>query len=443
MTQPALSWRRLSGWGRFPLADCLTLEPDTTEAAAGATGSTATIARGNGRSYGDSSLAPARTLVTLRLDRMLAFDAETGVLTCEAGVLLADVVAVFVPRGWFVPVSPGTKFVTLGGMIAADVHGKNHHGSGSFCDHVLWLDLAPGDGTVLRCSRDDHPALFAATCGGMGLTGVILRAAFRMIPIRSAWIDQTVQRAPDLRSAMAVLEQAQACTYSVAWIDCVATGASLGRSVVFLGEHAEAGPEGAPPLRLAPRPARRVPLDLPRLALNPLSVKAFNALYYRRNAPGRSLIDLDRYFYPLDALLEWNRIYGAGGFVQYQCVIPRPASASALTELIGLAAQAGTASFLAVLKLMGRASFGLLSFPMEGFTLALDFPATAATLRLLDRFDAIVAAHGGRVYLAKDARTSPAMVTRGYPGLAEFRQTRARYGLDRRFASAQSARLGI
>lgn len=437
----------LSGWGRYPVTDCLVVEPATVEDASRLLEHAPSIARGNGRSYGDSSLAPGGTVMTRRLDRMLAFDEAAGNLTCEAGTLLADIVAVFVARGWFPPVTPGTKFVTVGGMIAADVHGKNHHAAGSFCDHVLWLDLALGDGTVLRCSRAEHPDLFSATCGGMGLTGIILRASFTLIPIPSAWIGQKVERAPNLEHAMTRFEAAQHWTYSVAWVDCLATGPDLGRSVIFLGEHAPRErllqPDSKVPFHRAPRKSRRVPFDLPQISLNRLSVRFLNKLYYRLQTPRSSLADVDQYFYPLDTLLEWNRIYGRTGFVQYQCVLPLDASREGLTELLSVAAREGSASFLAVLKLMGRGSFGHLSFPMEGYTLTLDFPATLATLRLLDRFDAIVGACGGRLYLAKDARTSPLMIEAGDPKLAAFREVRRRYGLNQRFCSAQSARLGL
>ncbi|MBV9537442.1 MAG: FAD-binding oxidoreductase [Acidisphaera sp.] len=431
----------ISGWGRYPVLDCAILEPASAIEAQQPLPEGA-IARGNGRSYGDSSLSPSATVFTRRLDRMLRFEPKSGILTCEAGVLLADIVALFVPRGWFPPVTPGTKFVTIGGMIAADVHGKNHHAVGSFCDHVRWIDLALGDGTVLRCSREEHSDLFAATCGGMGLTGLVLRAAFAMQPIANGWIEQEVKRAPNLRTVMQMFEASTGRTYSVAWIDCLAGGANLGRSVLFLGEHART----TVPQISRPQPRRRsraVPIDFPALALNRPSVRAFNTLYYARQKPGTGLIDIDRYFYPLDALREWNRIYGARGFVQYQCVLPAETSAAGLAELLAASSRDGTPSFLAVLKLMGRSSFGHLSFPMPGYTLALDFPATEATMRLLDRFDAIVSAHGGRIYLAKDARVGRAAMQAGYPRLTEFREVRRRYGLDRRFRSAQSERLGL
>jgi len=447
MMPPARS-ELLSGWGRYPSAVCPLTEPgDIRAVMEGLARSPSGIARGMGRSYGDSSLNGSLVLGMGKLDRMLAFDPDTGVLTCESGITLADIIDVLLPRGWFPAVTPGTKFVTVGGMIAADVHGKNHHGAGSFCDHLLSLDLALGDGSVVTCSAERNLALFAATCGGMGLTGVILRATFRLQRVETSRIRQRTLRARNLDDAMAILDAAQDATYTVAWIDCLAGGDSLGRSLIFLGEHARIGelPEAdrAAPLARPRRRARRVPIDFPAIALSWPSVRLFNALYYRSNRAGTSLVDLDPYFYPLDALADWNRIYGRRGFVQYQSVLPIAESAAGLRRMLAEVTRTGGASFLAVLKRLGRQSFGLMSFPRPGYTLALDFPATAGNLKLLDRLDAIVREHGGRIYLAKDARTSPAMIACGYPRLAAFQAVRRRHGLADRFCSLQSRRLEL
>lgn len=446
MTVPA---RPLSGWGRYPVAVCRTVAPATRQDAADvpAAATEPLLARGNGRSYGDASLGSGLTLETRKTDRVLAFAPETGLLRCEGGLLLADLIEAFVPHGFFVPVTPGTQFVTVGGMIAADVHGKNHHGAGSFCDHVESLDLSLGDGRVVSCSASVNADLFEATCGGMGLTGIILCATIRLQRIETAYISQSTQRARSLDEAMAILDAAHASTYAVAWIDCLASGASLGRSAIFLGEHAAVA-DLPPALRQAPlgrpkRPTRRVPVDLPHFALNTLSVRLFNAAYYRAQTPRTALVDLESYFYPLDAVLEWNRIYGRRGFVQYQCVLPPETSRAGLTALLTDISRRGTASFLAVLKAMGRQSFGLLSFPMPGYTLALDFPASDATFALLADLDAIVLAHGGRLYLAKDARMSPGLFEAGYPGLDAFRRVRQAWALTDRFRSLQSDRLGL
>ncbi|GGH17341.1 oxidoreductase [Alsobacter metallidurans] len=411
------------------------------------TGDTPVIARGAARSYGDASFGPGLTLDMRRLDHVTAFDAASGVMTCEAGVLLSDVIRLWTPRGWFPPVTPGTKFVTIGGMIASDVHGKNHHLAGSFGDHVISFRLALGDGSVATCSRTENVDLFEATCGGMGLTGVILEATFRMIPVRSARIMQETQRAPNLAAAMDLFEAGSERTYSVAWIDCLATGAELGRSAVIFGDHAspddfDSDARSAPFSRRTPN-KRRIPLDFPGFALNRASVSAFNKLYYKRQAPGRRLVDLEPYFYPLDAIQDWNRIYGQRGFVQYQCVLPLATSRDGLAALLTEIARAGDPSFLAVLKRLGRESFGLLSFPLEGYTLALDFPATDRTFGLLDRLDDITLEAGGRLYLTKDARMRRAMLEASYPRLDRFRAVREQYGFTTRFRSALSDRLGL
>lgn len=438
---------KLSGWGRFPRVETrLVTARDQDDAVRAVAGGGPLIARGNGRAYGDPAIGPRTTLSLLGMDRMLGFDPATGLLTCEAGVVLKEILDVFVPRGWFPPVTPGTKMVTVGGMIAADVHGKNHHVAGSFGDHVESLDLLLADGRVVTCGPHHEPELFAATRGGMGLTGVILRASFRLIPVETGYIRQETLRAGDLATIMGMFEESAGWTYSVAWIDCLAKGPRMGRSLLFRGEHARLDelPQAARarPLDVTLRRARTVPFDFPAIALNHLSVGAFNELYWRMGNPKEELIDYDRFFYPLDSLLEWNRIYGRPGFTQYQCVLPLSTSADGLRALLTAIGAAGNASFLAVLKLFGRQD-GVLSFPMEGYTLALDFPASTATFGLLLDLDAIVAEHGGRLYLAKDARMGAALLRRGYPGVDGFQALRAARGLTPVFRSVQSERLGL
>ena len=435
----------LSGWARWPRRICRVSAPRRPEAVAAALGSSA-IARGLGRAYGDSALNPEGTVLTRHLDRVLAFDPQTGVLEAEAGLSLAAVIRHFLPRGFFPAVTPGSKFVTLGGAIAADVHGKNHHVAGSFGDHVLWLDLMGPDGAVRRCSPGENAELFHATLGGMGLTGVVLRAAIRLMPVETGWIAQRTLVAPNLDAAIAAFEDNMDAPYSVAWIDCLARGRARGRSLVHLARHAGLvdlpGPGRDAPFDVALRRARRVPLDAPSWALNAWSVRAFNALYWRagQRGAGESLVDWDRYFYPLDALLEWNRIYGRRGFAQYQCVVPLAPAREALSEMLGRIAESGLGSFLAVLKRFGPgAPQRPLSFPMEGYTLALDFPLTAEALTLMDRLDEITEAAGGRLYLAKDSRMSQTTFERGYgDALTRFRAARAA-GM----ASLQARRLGL
>ncbi|MGF1500433.1 MAG: FAD-dependent oxidoreductase [Paracoccaceae bacterium] len=446
---------RLSGWGRYPVVDCQTAAP-SDEAALGALVRGAhlgrqakgggLIARGNGRAYGDSAVNRALTVSMRRFNRMLGFDPETGLLTVEAGVILGDVVRAFLPRGWFVPVTPGTKFVTVGGMIAADVHGKNHHAAGSFGAHLSWLDVMDADGRVHRVRPGE--ALFEATVGGMGLSGIILRAAFRLIRVESAWIRQRTVPAANLAEVMAAFDAHADWTYSVAWIDCLARGPALGRSLLLLGEHARLSdldpPRAQDPYRIPAKRAKRIPLDAPSWALNRYSVRAFNELYYWKGcrAAGETLIDWDSYFYPLDAILDWNRIYGRRGFVQFQCVLPRDRSEAGLTALLEAIGAAGQGSFLAVLKLFG-AQESLISFPREGFTLALDFPATPRALALVDQLHRIAIDHDGGFYLAKDARLTAGDFAASEPRLAAFRAARGAAGTSHRFASAQSERLAL
>lgn len=444
---------RLAGWGNYPVVDGkLAVPSNGPEAARLVAAATSLISRGNGRSYGDAAINADCSLSLLRLDRLLGFDPVNGRLTCEGGVMLSDILATFLPRGWFPPVTPGTKFVTVGGMIAADVHGKNHHAVGSFGRHVEAFDLLTADGTVVSCSRTHNVDLFRATVGGMGLTGTILNATFRLIPVQTAWIRQQTFVAANLGEVMDLFQQSRDFPYSVAWIDCLARGDRLGRSLLYCGEHALI--EDLPfdklemPLEIPARRIMTVPCFLPRAILNRFAVRTFNALYYRRgaNGPSKNIVDYDAYFYPLDAILEWNRIYGRRGFTQYQCVLPLAASREGLMQILDRIAKAGQGSFLSTLKLFGAPDdthSGLLSFPMEGYTLALDFPISRSALALLKELDAIVSDHGGRLYLAKDARADASTMSKGYPALAAFAIIREQSGAKTKFQSELSRRLSL
>ena len=440
---------KLSGWGRYPVLSCRMARLHDAGAVGGLlAGGGTLIARGNGRSYGDAALNPEMTVSMLKMDRMQGFDPESGFLSCEAGVLLADILKTFVPRGWFPPVVPGTKFVTVGGMIAADVHGKNHHRDGSFGAHVESLTLAMADGEMRRCSRRHNGDLFRATLGGMGLTGIVVSARFRLKPIETAFVRAETQATRDLDETMAWFEAAAGWPFSVAWIDCLARGGRLGRALATQGEFLELGALGPPLAREALRPAAAgarmtVPIAAPGVLLNRVSIAAFNELYYRYGGMrgGARVVHFDPFFFPLDGIGAWNRLYGRAGFVQYQCVLPKGEGAAGIAALLERAADAGRGSFLAVLKLLGPAGEGPMSFPIEGWTLALDFPMRAGTLELLEDFDAIVHGSGGRVYLAKDARCGAERVRQGYPRLGEFRE--ARGGGAAKFASALSARLSL
>jgi len=440
---------RLSGWGRYPFLKARVHAPRSIKALRDLVMSEpSVIARGNGRAYGDSAINPAATLETRHLNRLIAFDQTSGQLVAEAGVVLGDIITAFLPLGWFPMITPGTKFVTLGGAIAADVHGKNHHKDGSFRECVDWIDVMGPNGDVQRCSQIENSALFDHTLGGMGLTGVVLRAAIRLRLVETAWIRQTSIAAPNLKAAMAAFEGAQDATYSVAWIDCLRTGAGLGRSLVMLGEHANCadlarGHAGAP-FEVKSKRKLSVPFDFPSFILNRTSVRAFNALYYWAGARkiGAPLVDRDSFFYPLDAIFGWNRIYGRKGFAQYQCVLPLDRSEAGLTALLEVIAKAGSGSFLAVLKRFGKQDSAF-SFPMEGYTLALDFPVSRATLALLDRLDQITIAHGGRLYLAKDSRMSADTLRATEQRIGDFRSLRDAKNMTSRFRSAQSERLEL
>lgn len=362
---------------------------------------------GNGRSYGDSCLNDGGILLHTRgLDRFIAFDPATGILACEAGVLFSEILDLVVPQGWFLPVTPGTKFVTVGGAIANDVHGKNHHRAGSFGHHVLEFELLRSDGSRMRCTPSEHADWFAASIGGLGLTGLITRATIQLRRICGPWMSTETHRFRDLPeffrlSAASDLDY----EYTVAWIDCAAKGSALGRGLLTRANHAPAHPDRRPAAR---NRTLRVPLTPPISLINPLTLRAFNQLYYHRQSGNvvHATTHYDPFFYPLDGIGEWNRIYGPHGFLQYQCVVPPESAETTIAALVALISAIGGGSFLAVLKQFGvQPSLGMLSFPRAGATLALDFPNTGkATFDLLDRLDVLVDEAGGAVYPAKDAR---------------------------------------
>jgi len=375
-----------------------------------------TLAFGNGRSYGDSCLAASgRVVQTLPLDRLIAADWQTGVLRAEPGVTLEQILDVAIPRGWMLPVTPGTKYATLGGAVANDVHGKNHHVRGTFGRHVRRFALARSDGSQFECSSDEQSGFFAATIGGLGLTGLILWAEIQLMPIRSSMINMTSIRFGDLDEFFALSERLDPLhEYSVAWVDCQSRGSALGRGIFMVGDHATDGP-----LEVTRRKKRTVPFTLPIPVFNRFTLRAFNELYYQKQQRGEvsAQVSYDDYFYPLDSLLEWNRIYGRAGFQQYQCVVPSATAREATRAILDAIAESGTGSFLAVLKRCGDLrSPGLLSFPMEGTSLALDFPQRdALNTRLFANLDAIVREAGGRIYPAKDAHMPGADFRAAYP----------------------------
>lgn len=429
-----------SGWGRYPRIEAEVfanqkIEQLQQQLATGFNG----IAQGLARSYGDSSLATQISRMD-KLDYFLDFDPESGIVNCQAGVSLRSLIEVLLPQGWFLPVTPGTQFVTLAGAIASDVHGKNHHLDGSFSQHIIDFDLMLADGSIKRCSKTENPELFKATCAGMGLTGFITRARLKMLRVGSAYINETTHKARNLAHVLELFEQAQSSTYSVAWIDCLAKGEQLGRSLLMLGEH---NPSGS--LALHSGKELNMPIDLPSFTLNSLSIKAFNELYYHRVRKSLSSREcyFQPYFYPLDAIHNWNRMYGKNGFTQYQFVIPKTAGLEGLTKILEAIADSGKGSFLAVLKAFGPGNDNYLSFPMDGYTLALDFKMTPDLPAFLDQLDELVLEYGGRLYLAKDARMSEKMFKASYPHWETFQQIRQQNGADKCFNSLQSQRLGL
>jgi decaprenylphospho-beta-D-ribofuranose 2-oxidase len=411
----------LTGWGRTaPTAACLR---GLEALEGGDAGPRGVIARGLGRAYGDAAQNAGGAVIDMTAhDRLLSFEGDT--VTVEAGMSLGALISHVLPSGWFVPVTPGTQHVTVGGAIASDVHGKNHHRDGSFGRHVTSLKLVSPSGSHVL---EPGSPRFDATFGGMGLTGVVTEATLRLLPVESAWVREDIERCADVDDCMARMsERDDDYRYSVAWIDCLARGGRLGRSVLMRGDHApaDAVPAGAKPL------ARRGGLRVPALPWAPNgllrreTVAAFNEVYFRR-APalerGR-LVGLDPFFYPLDAVTGWNRMYGSRGFLQYQFVVPfGSVGEDALREALRRLSEARVASFLAVLKRFGPGS-GMISFPMPGWTLALDMPAGDPSLgRLLDGLDSLVASAGGRVYLSKDSRLRPELLGAMYPELDRWR----------------------
>jgi FAD/FMN-containing dehydrogenase len=378
---------------------------------------------GNARSYGDSCLNDGGVLLATRgLDHFIAFDPASGVLTCEAGVLFSEILDLAVPQGWFLPVTPGTRFVTVGGAIANDVHGKNHHRAGTFGHHALAFELLRTDGTRLRCTPTENADWFAATVGGLGLTGVVTWATIQLRRIAGPWMSTENHRFGNLPEFFELSRASDRdYEYTVSWIDCVASGKALGRGLFSRANHAPASPDSRP---AAGSRTLGVPFTPPISLINPLSLRAFNQLYYHRQRKSvvHATTHYQPFFYPLDSIANWNRIYGPRGFLQYQCVVPPEAAESTMAELVSNISAGGAGSFLAVLKQFGdKPSLGMLSFPRPGATLALDFPnGGAPTLALLDRLDAIVDAVGGAVYPAKDARMSGEHFRRYFPQWEAF-----------------------
>jgi FAD/FMN-containing dehydrogenase len=403
------------------------------------------IPRGSGRSYGDNSLSK-NILSTRRHNKILSFDKQRGIVKCQAGTTIEDILEVIIPHGWFIAVTPGTKFVSIGGAIAADVHGKNHHKEGSFSNHLESILLMLANGEVITCSKNSNRDLFWATCGGMGLTGVILEAEFHLKPIETSYVTHTSIKARDLEEMFRLLEEHNESTYSVAWIDSTATGKDLGRGLLYIGEHVRSDEliDKEAPLSVIRGNSVNIPFFFPNFTLNPWSIYLFNQrLYHKQKTRTQTTIsDYDRFFYPLDSIHNWNRMYGRRGFMQYQYVIPKENGERGVRKTLKAVSNSKLSAFFAGLKLFGKQD-DLISFPMEGYTFGVDLPVTKGLLQFLEILDEMVLDLGGRLYLAKDARMSRKVFLQGYPNSTRFMELVKTYNPDYKIQSLQSKRLGI
>ncbi len=430
----------LAGWGRLPEPGTEVLDEDLERLTMDAA-----LSRGLGRSYGDSSLpasATDRVANTRLANRILSFDPATGVMRAEAGLSLVNLVRLMLPRGWFPPVVPGTKYVTLGGMVASDVHGKNHHVEGCFGAHVRALRIRLADNSIVESSATEHEDLFYGCIGGMGLLGHILEVEFVLHRIPSQWIWMERERVHDIDAYLASLTRAAGMwPMTMGWIDCVHRGSSMGRGVLMAGRWATAAEAPQTPPRT--KPDKVVPIEFPNWAVNPLTVALFNTAYYwsHMRRVVTKVMPPDPFFFPLDSLLEWNKGYGSRGFTQYQCVVPRAAGAPAVREFMDRLTKLGGASPLCVIKDCGPEGKGVLSFPLEGTSIAVDMPVTADTQRIVDGLNEFLISTGGRIYLTKDRFTRPEHFRAMEPRLPAFEALRDKWDPARRLRSAQSRRL--
>ncbi|MDR0549184.1 MAG: FAD-binding oxidoreductase [Deltaproteobacteria bacterium] len=436
----------LSGWGNYPKVEAVLREPFRERDFYDLLGSSfSVIGRGRGRSYGDSSLNQTLTLASVRLNYFRSFDESTGILAADSGVSLEEILNLMAPRGWFLPVVPGTSLISLGGAVAADVHGKNHHVAGSFGDHVEWLEVWTSKSGLVRCSKTENPDLFWATIGGHGLTGFIVAGGVKLVRVPSSNIRQTLYKTSNLEEIMDIFENDKdEYQFSVAWIDCLKSGSNLGRSILMAGDWSV----NDDPKLSRPKPRRwPTPFNFPSFTLNKYSVKIFNSIYYNIKSSDKktSIVNYEKFFFPLDAVSNWNRIYGRAGFCQWQIALPWANSRAGLPLIVKKIADAGAGSFLAVLKLFGQRPprpAGNISFPTYGYTLALDFPKTERNLKLLAELDVMALDFGARSYLAKDSRMTPETLSQGYgASLTEFLRVKEDWDPIGRFRSIQSDRL--
>ncbi|MEC5173792.1 FAD-binding oxidoreductase [Chryseobacterium nepalense] len=402
--------QKVTNWGNYPIVEKeMRSEDNFQKIKEFVLTHNEVIARGNGRCYGDASLGEY-IFSTKKLNKFISFDRLNGIIECESGVLLSDVLEIAVPQGYFLYVTPGTKFVSVGGAIASDVHGKNHHSEGCFSEYVIEFKLMIENGDIITCSRQENSEKFWSTIGGMGLTGIILTAKFRLKNIQTAYIRQESIKAENLDEIFRLFEESESWTYNVAWIDCLQKGKNIGRSILMRGEHAfqHELPQKFrdQPLRLKKKFEPKVPFYFPGFVLNAFTVKIFNYFYFKKQSKKEvtDFIDYETFFYPLDFVKDWNRIYGKSGFIQYQMMIPKEKGKEGMRKILETIANSGNGSFLAVLKLYGKENpQAYNSFPFEGYSLALDFKVNSKLRKLIDRLDDIVEEYHGKIYLTKDS----------------------------------------
>ena len=428
---------QVNSWGNYPKHNSKYYDFDIDNKSSLFRGKT--IPYGNGRSYGDSCLSE-NIIGFKKWNYFLSFNKNSGLLKIQSGVLLSEIIEVIIPNGWFLKVNPGTKLITVGGAIASDIHGKNHHIEGCFSECVNWFNLLLPSGEILKCSREKNQDLFFSTCGGMGLTGFILEIEIQLKSINSIYINQKTTKTKNLKETFEVFETIKNEPYSVAWIDCLSKGDKIGRSLVMSGDFDDDGN-----LNYSHKKKLNIPFNFPSFSLNTLTVKIFNFLYYNRVFKKISFqkVEFDSFFFPLDSIRNWNRIYGKKGFTQYQFILPKKEGFEGLKSILNEISNSGKGSFLAVLKLYGKENRNYLSFPLEGYSLALDFKIEKGLFELLDRLDEIVLKHKGRIYLSKDVRVSKEVFEKGYPQINKFRGIRKKYKLNEVFSSLQSKRVGI
>tara|TARA_B100000780_G_scaffold97560_1_gene68048 strand:+ start:5937 stop:7262 length:1326 start_codon:yes stop_codon:yes gene_type:complete len=440
--------KTLHGWARYPKAQVNIVYPDNIKEVVDILSSKpgSFIARGNGRSYGDASFNKNLTISMIKCNKFISLNTQTGELIAQSGVLIADIIDTCLPKGWFPFVTAGTKFITLGGAIAADVHGKNHHIEGSFGHFVNWFELIDIDGIIKKCSREENKELFELTLGGMGLTGVITKCSLRLRPVESGWITQKTILNNNLSETLKSFDNNANSLYSVAWIDCLAKGGKSGRSVLMLGEHASSDDLNSNKV-IFPVKKRQIFsffFDLPSFLLNNITVGIFNQFYYLVNMvkSKKSQVDWDTYFYPLDSIKNWNRLYGKKGFFQFQCILPSSKSHQGYSDILQIIQKNSSGSFLAVLKKFGKGN-NFLSFPMEGYTLALDFKVNVINLKMVSMLNDIVVKNGGRFYLAKDATLTPELFKKSNVNVTDFKNKVKKIGDGIEISSELSRRLNI